>query len=54
MNKLGIKGFAKLDCFKDGKLLWTTGWLKNKITNASLAVYSGLTGNVGSQVAFTY
>lgn len=39
---------------KDGNVKSDTGWLKNKITNAALAVFSGLVGNTGSQTAFSY
>lgn len=39
---------------RNGKLVHDTGFIKNKITNASLAVFSGLAGNTGSQNAFTY
>ena len=50
-----IKGVVKLDVYdKDGNLKDTTGWIKNTITNASLAAVSGLVGNTGSQTAFTY
>jgi len=52
---LKIKGMVKLECHdKEGNLKWTTDWLKNTITNAGLAVVSGLVGNTGSQTAFTY
>jgi hypothetical protein len=49
-----FKGYVTLKCFKkDGSLKWEyKGY--NKMTNASLAVISGLLGNTGSQVAFTY
>lgn len=51
----GLQGKVKLVCFdKDGKVKFDTGFIKNTITNASLAVLSGLAGNVNSQVAFTY
>lgn len=39
---------------KDSNVKEDTGWLKNKITNGALAVFSGLAGNTGSQTAFTY
>jgi len=53
-NKFRIIGRVTLIC-KDanGKILWEVSG-KNKITNASLAAISGLIGNTGSQVAFTY
>ena len=38
----------------DGKVRHDTGFMKNKITNASLAVISGLMGATGAQTAFTY
>ena len=54
-SKIGIKGQVRLQCKdKDGNLKWDTGFMKNTITNASLAVMSGLVGNVDSQTAFTY
>lgn len=54
-DKIGLQGRFKLVCHdKDGNLLWDTGFIKNTITNASFAVLSGLAGNTGSQVAFTY
>jgi len=50
-----IKGQVKLECHnKEGKLLWSTKWLRNTITNVGLAVISGLAGNVDAQTAFTY
>jgi hypothetical protein len=52
---IGIKGQVKLECHdKDGNLLWDTGFMQNTITNASLAIVSGLVGDTGSEVAFTY
>jgi len=53
-EKGGFKGFVTLVCYKaDGSVKWKfSGY--NKMTNASLAVISGLLGNTGSQVAFTY
>lgn len=55
MDNIGIKGYVRLICYdKDGKLKWDTGEMRNTITNASLAVVSGLVGNTGSQTAFTY
>lgn len=54
-GKLGIKGQVRLQCFdENGNLKWDTGFMKNTITNAGLGVISGLVGNVGSEVAFTY
>ena len=55
MNTLKIKGLVKIDIrYANGKLKETTGWLKNTITNAGLAVIAGLAGDVDSQTAFTY
>lgn len=52
---LKIQGQCRLKIKdKDGKILFDTSFIKNKITNASLAVISGLVGNTGSQTAFTY
>lgn len=50
-----IQGRVKLLIIdKDGKIKYQTDWMNNIITNASLAVFSGLAGNTGSQTAFTY
>jgi len=50
-----ISGYARLKCLdKDGNVKWDTGFMKNTITNAGLGVVSGLVGNTGSEVAFTY
>lgn len=50
-----ITGKVRLICKdKNGNIKWDTGWLKNTITNAGLAVLAGLAGNVDSQTAFTY
>jgi len=54
-STIKIRGRYKLDIRdKNGVLRDTTGWRKNTITNASLAAFSGLAGNTGTQVAFTY
>jgi hypothetical protein len=54
-NTLKIKGRVKLECHNaNGKLQWSTGWMNNTIANSGLGVVSGLVGNVGSEVAFTY
>jgi hypothetical protein len=56
-KKDGIKiiGMARLSCHnKDGSLVWDTGWMKNTLTTASLAVLTGLAGDVGTQTAFGY
>ena len=39
---------------KEGKTIHDTGFKKNQITNAALAVFAGLVGNTGAQTAFTY
>lgn len=39
---------------RNGNVLIDTGFQKNQITNASLAVFAGLSGNTGAQTAFTY
>ena len=50
----GFKGHVSLICYKeDGSVKWKFKGF-NKMTNASLAVISGLLGNTGTQVAFTY
>jgi len=53
-EKGGFIGKVKLVCRKvNGSIKWEfEGY--NKMTNASLAVISGLLGNTGAQVAFTY
>lgn len=49
-----ISGFTlKLYESAGGKLLKEI-YVKNKMTNASLAVITGLVGNTGAQTAFTY
>lgn len=55
--KDGIKIIGKVRLVlrnPDGSLIEDTGFMQNTITNASLAALSGLIGNTGSQVAFTY
>lgn len=48
-------GVVKLDCYtKDGKLKWSSGWMKNTIANTGKAVCTGLIGNVDAQTAFGY
>jgi len=50
-----ISGYVKIDHRNSaGDLLSSTGWMKNTITNAALAVVSGLVGNVDTQTAFAY
>lgn len=54
-NTVKLSGFARIKVLKaDGTVKEDTGWLKNTITTASLAVISGLAGNTGSQTAFTF
>jgi hypothetical protein len=58
MNKIkecgSFKGHVSLVCYKkDGTVKWEYKGF-NKMTNASLAVISGLLGNTGTQTAFTY
>lgn len=50
-----IRGLVRL-IVKDkfGNIKDDSGWIENVITNAALAVFSGLIGNVGSQTAFSY
>lgn len=55
MNNIKLQGLARVQVQdKEGKIISDSGWRKNKITNASLAAISGLVGNTGSQIAFTY
>lgn len=55
VTKANITGMVKVDVHgKDGELKSSTGWLKNTITNAGLAVMAGLVGDTGAQTAFTY
>lgn len=51
---MGVKGRFRLEHRRNGELLEDTGWIENTITNVSFAVFSGLAGATGSQVAFTY
>jgi hypothetical protein len=54
-SKLIISGRIKLECRdKEGNLKWTTGWIKNGITNAGKAGVAGRVGNTGSIDPFTY
>lgn len=54
-QNINIIGKVRLQAFNaDGTPKWDTGFMRNKITNASLAAIAGLMGNTGSQVAFTY
>ncbi len=54
-DKIGIRGQVRLQCYrKDGSLKWDTGFMKNTITNASLAIISALTGGVGTEAVFDW
>lgn len=54
-SKIGLKGQVRLQClYADGSLKWDTGFMRNTITDASLAEVSGLVGATGSKTAFTY
>lgn len=54
MEDLKISGLIKLDCHNaDGTLKWSTGWVKNGITNAGKAQISLLAGDA-SATPFTY
>lgn len=51
----GMRGFVRLQQYTPkGVLVDDTGFQENGTTNACLAVISGLAGNTGAQVAFTY
>ena len=54
LSAVGRSDLAVLIIRKYGILKYDTGFIKNTITNAGLAVISGLVGNTGSQTAFTY
>ena len=55
MGNVKLTGIVRLVCKRaDGTIKWDTGFMKNTITNASLAIVSGLVGNTGSETAFTY
>lgn len=55
MDGIKLTGKARLQVIgTDGNVRHDTGWMKNTITTAGLAVMSGLVGNVDSQTAFTY
>jgi len=54
-NSIKLKGRVKVRIIdRDGSVIDETPWIKNTITNASLAEVSGLVGNVGSKTAFRY
>ncbi len=51
---LKISGQVRLVCYdKDGNLKWDTGFLKNLITNAGLAILPNLAGGLAAD-PFTY
>ena len=54
-SKCGVRGRFKLR-IKDkfGKVRDKTDWIENTISNNSLAVFAGLAGATGTQVAFTF
>ncbi len=52
---LKITGSVRLKCLdKEGKVKWDTGWLKNTITTAGLAVLPDLVGGVAAADVFKY
>lgn len=53
-SKVKLHGKFRCQIVRNGKVIDDSGWFPNIITNASLAVMSGLVGNTGSQTAFTY
>lgn len=53
-DKAYFGGIFHLKIIDKGGNILKDWWVKNKMTNASLAAISGLVGNTGSQVAFTY
>lgn len=54
MDNFSLAGRVKLDCHNpDGSLKWTTGWIKNGITNAGKAQVALLAGDA-SATPFTY
>jgi hypothetical protein len=53
MDNFSLAGRVKLDCYKDGVLKWTTGWISNGITNAGKAQIALLAGDA-SATPFTY
>lgn len=52
--KLTLAGRVKLDIIRNGKVVATTGWRHNIITNAGKAAIAGLAGNTGAITAFGY
>jgi hypothetical protein len=54
MENLKLEGTIRLKCFyKDGRLKWDTGFIKNTITTAGMAQLALLAGDA-SAVPFTY
>lgn len=54
-DSVKINGYCKLVVKDaDGKVLHDTGFNKNVITNVALAVFSGLVGATGAQIAATF
>lgn len=53
MDSFTLQGFIKLDIIRDGKLIESTGWIKNTITNAGKAQMALLAGDA-TAVPFTY
>jgi hypothetical protein len=54
MDNFSLAGRVKLDCYtKDGKLKWSTGWIKNTIVNAGKAQMALLAGDA-SATPFTF
>lgn len=53
IGRFNIKVFENQEAFEKGEVMKEID-IRNKMTNASLAVISGLVGNTGSQTAFTY
>lgn len=54
-ESIQVNGYVRLQVKdKDGNLLTDTGFQRNTIVNAALAVFSGLVGATGSQTAFTF
>ena len=43
-----VKGRIKLDVVRDGKVIDSTGWINNIITNVGKAAVAGLVGNTGA------
>jgi len=52
-QNIKIKGYIKVDVVRKGKIIDTSGWKRNTITNAGLALVASLIGDA-SAVPFTY